>query len=324
MDKEEIRLITKICYMYYYEDEVQSKIAKKFNLTRQMVSRLMQKAKEEGVVKISIESPVKEIIALETQLESKFDLKDAVVIQNDTISDSQLIHKLGKAAGEYFMKAIMSKMQIGIGIGEALEAMAEYINANVFDASLNSIDLIQLIGGVNSNKSFENCQYIMSLIAKKINGNLVFLNAPYIIEDEKIRDAILKGPLFEDVFSAYENLDFAFVEIKPANKVYRASMSESKVKGINYLNLLGINYLNNIDAAGEICLNYFNDRGYFVDTQISDKTVAITQKKLQKVKNLVGIVGGEGANNAALGALRSGLFNVIITDEDTSRYLLSK
>lgn len=324
MDKEEIRLITKICYMYYYEDEVQSAIAQKLNLTRQMVSRLLQKAKEEGIVKIKIDSPIKEIISLETKLESKFGLRDAIVVQNDTISDNQLVHKLGEAAGEYFKKAIMAKMKVGIGIGETLEAMGEYINFNTFNTSLKGIELIQLIGGVNSNKSYENCQYIMSLIAKKINGNLIFLNAPYIIDEEKIRKEILNSPMFDEVFSSYNKLDFAFVEVKPADAIYKVPLSDINAKEANYLGRLGINYLNNTFAAGEMCLNYFNDRGYFVDTQLSKKTVAITYKQLEKVKNLVGIAGGERSHEAALGALRSGLLNVIITDEDTAKFLLSE
>lgn len=324
MDKDEIRLITKVCYMYYYEEKVQSTIAKELGLTRQMVSRIMQKAKDEGIVNIKINSPLKELIDLETKLQSKFNLKYAVVVQNDTISDKQLIIKLGEAAGEYFMKVIMSKMKIGIGIGETLEAMGEHINQNIFDSSINGIDIVQLVGGINSNKTYDNSQYIMSLIAKKISGNLVFLNAPYIIDDKETREAILNSSLFKETLSFYNKLDFAFVEIRPANKPYKATTSEISTKGANYLNLLGINYLNNVNAAGEICLNYYNDRGYFIDTQLTDKAVAIKYNQLQKTKNVVGIVGGEESHEAAFGALKSGLLDVIITDEDTALYLLSK
>lgn len=322
MDREEIKMITKICYMYYYEEEVQSKIAKRFNITRQMVSKLIQKAKKEGILKIIIESPLEVVTKLEVSLESKFDLKDAIVIQNDAISDEDLNRKLGKAAGEYFSKVAMSKLNIGIGFGPALEAMSEYISADMTETAYNEIVIVQLVGGINSNHSYDNSQYIMNRIAKKIDGKVACLNVPYMIDEKEVRESIMKSSIYKSFINLYERLDYAFVQINATDRIYRTNTLDMNMSDIHYLDILGINYLNNVDAVGEVCLNYFNDRGHFVDTQISDKIITIPHKKFRKINKLVGIVGGEERHKAALGAVRSKMFDVLVTDEDTAKYLL--
>lgn len=322
MDREEIKLITKICYMYYYEEKVQSKIAKRFNITRQMVSKLIQKAKDEGILKIIIESPLKVVTELEIGLESKYNLKDVIVIQNDTISYEDLNQKLGKAAGEYFRKVAMSNLNIGVGFGSSLEAMAEHINMDVTGINFDEIKIVQLVGGINSNYSYDNSQYIMSLLGKKIDAQVIYLNAPYMVEEKEVRESIIKSSIYRKLLNLYDHLDYAFVQINPATRIYRTDTLDMKKRDINYLDVLGINYLNNVDAVGEVCLNYFNDRGHFVDTRIDDKIITIPHKKFRNIKKLVGIVGGEERHKAALGAVQSKMFDVLITDEDTAKYLL--
>jgi len=308
--------------MYYFQDEVQTKIAKKFNITRQMVSRLIQKAREEGIVEIQIKSPVKGISELESRLESQFDLTDAIVIQEDTIDDEQLKQKLGYAAGEYFLKSVMSNMTIGIGFGQSLEAMAEYVNHGAVSHTIQGVGLTQLIGGLYSNLSYENSQYIMSMIGKKMGADLHFLNTPFLVEDPAHKEVFVNQMATQNVIKAYDALSMAFVEIKPADQVYKTSTTKESKFGKNYLNALGISYLNNINAEGEVCLNYLNDRGQFIETPLSDKVIGIHHKQLGKVKNLVGIVGGENSHQIAMSAIKAGVFNTIITDDITAQYIL--
>ncbi|WP_240840159.1 sugar-binding transcriptional regulator [Acidaminobacter sp. JC074] len=322
MDKDELKLITKICYLYYYEEEVQSKIAKRFNLTRQMVSRLIQKAKDEGILKIIIASPVQEVIGLEADLESKYGLKEAIVVQSDTLDDIELVKKVGKASGEYLSKVLMNKLNVGIGFGLAIQSMAEYIHGQSIDYDFKDVNYVQLTGGINSSSSFDNSQYIMNLLAQKTMSHVSCMNIPSIIDDEKMRDTISESMHYQKFMDAYNNLHYAFVQINPADRIYYSADKSINESGKTYLNRLGISYLNGIDAVGEVCLNYFNDRGHFVETPINDQIMGITSKKLKSVKNLVGIAAGKASHDAALGAIRAKAFDILIIDEDTARYLL--
>jgi len=321
--EDDIKLLTKVCYMYYHEDKVQTEIADQLGITRQTVSRLLQKSRDEGIVKISIQSPVVEAVALETQLEEKFNLKNSIVIQKDYISNDQLIEKLGMAAAEYLFKVIASKMRIGIGFGKSIEFMAEYINDHFRRSTVKDVQIVQMVGNIKSNLFSENSQYIASLIAKKMQASTQLLHAPFCAEDDYVRAFFLNDSTVQNVLEQLNHLDYAFVEVRPADRVYPVSIKKMKPANISYLNFLGINYLSNLDVVGEICLNYFNDRGHFVDTRLSEYLIGINAKQLLRNKNIVGIAGGNDNQNATLGALKTGAINVLITDEDTAKFILS-
>ena len=271
-----MRMITKICYMYYFQDEIQTKIAKKFNITRQMVSKIVQRAREEGIVEIKIKSPVVVVTELESILEKTFDLKDVVVIQNDTLDDDHLLEKLGDVSGEYFVRNMMPNMKVGIGIGASMESMATYISESGLKNSLQNTHLLQLVGGVQSNHSWDNSQYIINNIAKKLGCHYDLMYLPFMTENEAEYKILRHLPATEALFDQYNQLDCAFVEIRPAEKAYQLAPDKQQKARHQYLNSLGVSYLNNIDVSGEICLNYLNDRGRFVETPISNKIQAST------------------------------------------------
>lgn len=59
MDRENERLhkILEVAKMYYIENLTQSEIAKELNLSRPSISKMLNEAKESGIVTININSP---------------------------------------------------------------------------------------------------------------------------------------------------------------------------------------------------------------------------------------------------------------------------
>ena len=53
-DEEEVRMLAEITRLYYEEEWTQQRIAKKFNMSRSLVSKLLSKARKIGIVEIII------------------------------------------------------------------------------------------------------------------------------------------------------------------------------------------------------------------------------------------------------------------------------
>lgn len=75
MDQEKFNKVIEAARMYYILDYNQSEIAKKLGVSRPTVSRLLQTAKEEGIVQIKIVDSSINSEKLSSQLEQKFNLK---------------------------------------------------------------------------------------------------------------------------------------------------------------------------------------------------------------------------------------------------------
>lgn len=69
---EQHRKKMKIVTMYYKQALTQAEIAKKMNISRPVVSKILQQAKEEGIVTIAIKDESAYLVNLALHLEEKY------------------------------------------------------------------------------------------------------------------------------------------------------------------------------------------------------------------------------------------------------------
>lgn len=98
----DLDLLVQVAHLYYHEQMTQQAIAKKLNMSRSLVSKLLAKAKEKGVVKITISDGInRPHQPLEAQLKKLFGLGEVIVVPADTEANSQKLAYLhGYNAGE--------------------------------------------------------------------------------------------------------------------------------------------------------------------------------------------------------------------------------
>lgn len=77
-----IKLMVKVANLYYKDSLTQEVIAKKLKVSKYQVNRILKKAIDSGIVQITIIDPSTSVSKLEEELEKKFGLKRAIVIEN--------------------------------------------------------------------------------------------------------------------------------------------------------------------------------------------------------------------------------------------------
>jgi deoxyribonucleoside regulator len=314
MKDDRIHLITKVCYLYYNEYLTQSEIANQLGITRQMVSRLLQRAKKEGIVQIQINSPTISIADFEVKLEKRYHLKKAIVIQDANISPQDLKDKLGIASAKYLQEVLAPGLKIGLGWGTTLRAMAEYFSRNN-NTIMPRIEAIQLMGGMNNVEYNVLAQDIVRLIAMSLEAEDYYLLAPCIVRDQRMRDMFLKENSIGKVFDKYSELDYAFVGMG-------AISADSIVAKSGNITSDEINSLSEMGAVGEVCLRYLDQQGNFLAAPLNKRIISIEIEQLKKVKNVVATGGGIDKCQAVLGVLNSKVVNVLITDENVAKFLI--
>ena len=71
---DELRLMVRVARMYYENEMRQSEIATQLGLSQATISRLFKKAKDEGIVRISVNVPHGVFSDLEEEIIAKFNL----------------------------------------------------------------------------------------------------------------------------------------------------------------------------------------------------------------------------------------------------------
>ena len=141
---ETIRLINTILNLYYVEELTQTEIAQRLGFSTAKVNRLLQQAREQGYVNITIRTPFQHLFDLEARLKAVFGLQDAIVIPAVGESSSSLLNALGNVAAEFLLDHLRDGDVMGIGGGTAVNAVVQAIEP----ARAYQVEVVPLLGAV--------------------------------------------------------------------------------------------------------------------------------------------------------------------------------
>ena len=313
--QEELRLITKIAALYYERGQKQVDIAAQLDISQATISRMLKRAEKEGIVRISVSVPMGTFPQIEGELETRYGLKDVIVVEG-AASDSELLRNLGAAAAFYLESTLMSGDTIGISSwSETLLAMA---NAMHPVSKVDGVRVIQILGGIGNPAAASHATQLTRRLAQLVHGDVTLLPAPGVVGSGQTRDVLLDDPYVNEAFGMFSEVSMALVgigSIEPSPVLARSG---------NVFPEKGLAQLRNEGAVGDVLLRFFNAQGAAVDSVWNDRVVGMDLNALKNVRRAVGIAGGERKTAAILGAIRGGLINVLITDEPTAALLLEK
>lgn len=316
-DQINVRLINKVSLLYYNNEMTQQEIAKRLNLSRPKVSRLLKQAREHGIVKITIEAADGSFIEQELQLEKKFGLKEAIIIDTvdtgDAISDLPLKQQLGRAASRYLQRTISDKDIIGVTWGSTLSAMVETMTPT----PTKGVTVVQMLGGVGPPEAKEHAIDIARRLAQSINGRFTLLQAPGVVTSPEAREVLLADGRVREVLKLFPLINTAFVGI--------GALSTNTVLQKESPDITNVirNEIISSGAVGDIGLNFFDQNGKIIDTQLQQHFIGMSLDQIRDIETVVGIAGGEDKFHAILGALTGKYINVLITDYDTAMKLIA-
>ncbi|HHO9124298.1 TPA: transcriptional regulator LsrR, partial [Klebsiella pneumoniae] len=76
----EEELVARVAWCYYHDGLTQNDIGERLGLPRLKISRLLEKGRQSGVIRVQINSRYEGCLALESELQQRFGLKIARVL----------------------------------------------------------------------------------------------------------------------------------------------------------------------------------------------------------------------------------------------------
>lgn len=303
-------LIIKIAELYYIYNMTQQQIANRLKISRVKVSRILTNAKKRGIVSVNINYPISNCVQMERQFEKLFSLKEALIIKAKNISREIIYNEVARTAAKYLSEKIKNKDILGVAWGRTLRQISSYIK--YFG---KKVDIVQMIGSLGSNNI--SADEIVRRLSDVSSGKYYLLPAPAIVDNKKTKDAIISDSAIDQIFRKMKQITVAIVGIGNLSR-------ESSFMASGYLKENDINFLRNSSSVGEICGRFFNENGKACDTCFNQRVIGIDLEQLRKIPYVIGVVSGSQKAMAILGALRTGVLDVLITDEITALEVCSK
>lgn len=129
-------LLVHVAQLYYQQNLNQSEISKIVGLSRPTVSRMLEEAREVGIVEIIVHDPIRKNNDLSARLRDQLGLREALIISGKYQHDVAL-EKCANEAAQFVSSILDNNMSIGFSWGRAIRAVcnafqsSEYYNVTV-------------------------------------------------------------------------------------------------------------------------------------------------------------------------------------------------
>lgn len=308
----EIETLVRVARLYYEQDLNQSEIARQLDTSRSTVSRLLQRAREEGIVQISIGYPWERNLALEERLCAQFKLHGVRVLRGVGRSVEEVIEGIGLLAARYLDQIFRDGMVVGTSYGRSLASTIGHLQPT---RKVN-MTVVQVIGALGTSNPFLEGPDLVRELATQYGAAYRYLYAPLIVEDRRMRDLLVQEPAVQQSLSLGRRSDVVIIGI--------GSLNAGASGGIwfGYLSEREQAWVRNIGAVGHMSAQFFDAQGKLLDIDINQRVIGIGLEALKMVPEVVAIAGSKEKGRAILGALRGGYIDTLITDEQAGREIL--
>ncbi|RFB76537.1 sugar-binding transcriptional regulator [Methylovirgula sp. 4M-Z18] len=291
-----------VAKLHYEANMAQVDIARKIGVSTATVSRLLQKARALGIVKI-------EVMDLSSPEEITLELTEALGLKRAVVVETPSTGVLGALAAP--LGALIKDEGLGagsiIGIGWG-RAVREVLAAGL--PRLQGARAVALNGGMQQAAPHFQINEFVRQAAEQFGGVAHFLHAPYVSSVE-LRDAFMSDPLVQETTRLWDRLDCVIVGVGlphaiNAPEASAATESEQAIGG----------------AVGDVIRHYVDINGALLNWDGEERMIAASADQLRRTTLAIGVAATVKKAPGIIGAVRSGMINSLVTDTATAQAIL--
>lgn len=303
LDPQHLDMIVQAAELYYELGLIQADIARRLNVSRPTVSRLLQQAREHDIVRITVVNPRSRSDELQRRLIEQWSLQDAVVVPTTVGKGQLLVRKLGEVGAQYVERRLPAGHTVGIGLGQTV-----YNLVHALEGPQLAPQIVPLSGGTVYSESAYHVNELARVAAQKLGGFCHFLHAPAEASSEHVYKALLNDRSVADVIRLWDRLDWAVIGIGSAGHAetpeFRAFVEQAVEAGT--------------EPVADVCQTLVDATGAPCPSDTAERLIAVGLEQLRNTPTVVAVAGGTHKVAAIRAALRTRAIDVLITDEPTA------
>jgi DNA-binding transcriptional regulator LsrR (DeoR family) len=307
------RLLYKIAKAYYEDGFTQGQIGKRFGISRIKVSRLLQQARQEKLVQITVISPEDSNADLERGLESTYGLDEAVVISPSGAEKPVVTAELGPAAVDCLLRCLQDDDVLSVSWGSTLLSVVDALPVKHWP----EMTVVQVMGGLGRPEAEVHGNDIARRMAQAFGAKPRLISAPGIVASKMVRDSLLTDPQIWDTMTLSAKSDIAMVGIG-------VPVPDSVVMQAGAILAEEVEQLKAQGAVGDIALRFFDRDGQPIKHEVNDRIIGLDLDQIQKIPRVIGVAGGAEKFEVIRAALRGKFVNVLVTDDRIAARLLEE
>jgi len=296
-------LLARVAWLYYNDGLTQGEIGKLLNISRITVSRRLEAGRASGLIQVRINSRHQGCLELEARMKSRFGLSDCRVIPAGP--DRDVTERVGQAAAQYLMQQLTPGSLLAAGWGATVSHSIRMLG---HVARERGVGLVSLTGGVRT--------YVDGMRRANWDRNVHIIPAPLLVGAPALAEALMAEPAVSSLLEMALDADYKLIGVG-------ALSEQANVVRDGYISPAEIEPLRRRGAVGDILCRFYDRNGTLLDLPLHQRVVGVDFNRLRATAKVIGAAAGAIKVTAIAAALRGGVLDILITDEDTARALLT-
>ena len=303
--------VIEIASLYYYDDITQEELSKRFGMSRARISRLLKRARADGVVEIRVHQQPGVRADLEQEFIRRFGIDRLLVAVDQRDPQGQRL-AVGSLVASHLVRTLSDGMIVATGMGRNVAAVADGIVPSVRRA----VTFVSAIGGSTRAGETMNPDHIGRRLAVRFGGDSETLYAPALVANMMLRDALYQNETVKMVLDRARRADVALVGIgdlsEDSNMVRMGWFSPQEVAEARLSGTIG-------DIMG---YDFIDIHGQPSTTEMQGRVIGLNTRDLLRIPDVVAIASENTKAAAILGALRTGVINTLATSSTNARTVI--
>lgn len=304
--------LTAVARMYYLDGMAQAEIADLYQISRSTISRMLTAAREQGIVRISVDEYNPRDHELEAQLMSTFGLRRAVVVRDVPGSVVATRRSLAHFAAPEVSTWFTSGKRIGVTGGRSL---GELVRAVPYQSDVHGIGLYQLMGAISTTPGANEPLEVTRTLGRRLGARVHMLHVPAYVKDREAHASMSQHDQVQAMWRAFGKLHQALIGI--------GSVGDSMFVEHGVLNRRTRHELKKQDAVAELCGRYIDADGREVEHQLRERVLSIELDVLRSITDVIAVTSGADRGASTHAVIANGLANSVVLDRACAEAVLA-
>jgi DNA-binding transcriptional regulator LsrR (DeoR family) len=301
-------LTATVARRYYFDGASKSEIAEDLQLSRFKVARLLDQARETGLVRIELDYRGEIDLDLSARLRIAYGLRHCIVIESPEDDPLLLRRNVGRAAAELLREIVTTDDVLGLAWGRALMAMRNSLT------SLAACPVVQLTGALARPDADASSLELVRDVARISSGPALFFYAPMFVRDAATAHALRRQPEVARAVDRFPDVTKAVVGLgawEAGQSTVADALSDEERHD---------HYRSGVRA--ETCGLQLDADGNPVTTSLTGRLIGIDAAQLRAVDDVIAIAYGAAKAGAARAAIHGGYVDSLVTHGALAHALL--
>jgi len=294
---------------YYLDGWTIKKVAAELGISRFKAARLLEWARDEGLVRIEVVNTTRTDPDLSASLRAAYGLVDALVVADLDGSADAVARDLAEIAALAVAELVSPSDVVGISWGRTLDLLVARL------PECRAQRIVQLVGGLATLMSASGGIELVRRFAARAHTTGYPLLAPLLVRDAAAAATLRHEPVVAEALRLIGEVTIALGGIGSWGESSSSQMHECfSSEELEELERYGVR----ADMFGFL----FAADGGLVPLPVGER-IGITIEQLRATALVIGVAGGVDKREAVAATLASGILDMLITDAGTAAALVA-